>query len=226
MDGHVYGRLTVRSFAGVNKHGGSLWVCECECGTQITASSNHLRTGCVKSCGCLNDEQRIRVCVERATHGKARRIERSRIYGIWANMMARCCNQNRSDYAHYGARGITVCDRWRDFELFYADAGDPPKGLSLDRIDVNGNYEPGNVRWATQIQQMNNTRYTKRHDFMGELLTVREASEKYGISYRTLKSRINLMKMSPCDAVSTPLMPRVGNFRRGRALKGPNKAKA
>ena len=97
------------------------------------------------------------------THGHARRGKRSPEFETWLGMVQRCTNPNVANYVNYGGRGITVCDRWRNsFEAFLEDLGERPKGTSIDRIDVNGNYEPSNARWATPAQQANNRRPSRR----------------------------------------------------------------
>jgi hypothetical protein len=109
-----------------------------------------------------SDEARARMAAERTIHGHGRKRGEGRqgtsTYYIWGAMIQRCTNPRNRDYPSYGARGITVCDRWHKFENFLADMGERPDGLSLDRIDNDGNYEPGNCHWATPVQQANNRR--------------------------------------------------------------------
>ena len=112
-----FGRLAV--VGSVN--GG--WLCKCDCGTEKIVSGSHLRTGAIVSCGCFHAEQQR----QPITHGK----RRSRVYSIWINMIQRCTNENNPRFQDYGARGIAVCDEWRQFENFYADMGDPPDGMSI-----------------------------------------------------------------------------------------------
>jgi len=150
--------------------------CICDCGKNTVAPLAGLRSGKYKSCGCLNQENKTK-------HGMAR----TRIYGIWANMVNRCECPSNNKYSYYGGRGIHVCERWKIFENFYADMGDAPEGLSLDRIDNNGNYEPGNVRWATDKQQMRNTRVTSRVTIGGETKSYSEWSELLDIPRSTLR---------------------------------------
>ena len=142
--GSKYNRLTVIGEAGRDKHGRAKWLCLCDCGTETTAVGNCLRSGHKRSCGCY-----------RIKHG----LEKHPLYGTWSNMKQRCYNPNTPRYAHYGGRGITVCNEWRDsFPQFLSDMGERPEGTSLDRIDVNGDYTPDNCRWATKIEQNLNRR--------------------------------------------------------------------
>jgi hypothetical protein len=133
----------------------ALWLCSCDCGVERLVLGSNLRNGKSKSCGCLSRE----TTRKRSTkHGHARRGKQSRIYNRWQNMRRRCYDPNNISYPYYGARGITVCERWHSFANFFADMGNPPRGKSLDRINVNGNYEPGNCRWASIFEQARNKR--------------------------------------------------------------------
>lgn len=151
LRGQKFNRLTAIGIAGRNKHRYIIWTCLCDCGKLKEVTSTKLRRGDIKSCGCLQKERSKEVQV---THGKSS----SRIYSIWCNMLTRCFNSNHDAYSDYGGRGIKVCERWRRFENFFIDMGEPPEGLTLDRIDVNGNYEPGNCKWATWSEQNLNKR--------------------------------------------------------------------
>lgn len=137
-----------------------IWRCRCDCGNVVDLPSAQLH-GATKSCGCRRWEA---IAASKTTHGKGRKgSARSRIYRIWASMLTRCNNQNAINYGRYGALGVRVCDEWHKFEPFYAAMGDPPGDeYSLDRIDPEGNYEPGNCRWATRSEQAVNTRRRKQ----------------------------------------------------------------
>jgi hypothetical protein len=143
----IFGRLTVLQKAGVNKQNKTTWLCGCLCGNYHTLSTTELKrtSRATKTCGACYDD-----------------IKYPKEYKCWEGMYARCYSSYRKDYKNYGGRGITVQQSWRqDFLFFLMDVGlAPSKDHSLDRIDVNGNYEKGNVRWATKIEQANNTRGT------------------------------------------------------------------
>ena len=178
QEGMRFGRLTVLSVVGES------CVCLCSCGTEKTVRNCNLRSGDSTSCGCLRRELRAK---NNATH----MMEGTKTYIVWSNMKARCFNKRSDRYASYGGRGITVCDRWRDsFETFLSDMGEAPDGLTLDRIDVNGNYEPENCRWATREQQNNNKRSSVRIDIDGDSKTLAEWALISGVSRRTITSRL------------------------------------
>ena len=163
LTGMTFGRLTVlKQVPSTNRGRYATWLCQCACGTLKRVTSSNLRRGQVKSCGCLQREQGpINGRVSRTTHGWSRKNDGT--YRTWHHMLERCYDLNNQVYHHYGGRGIRVCKPWHKFENFLASIGPKPPGLSLDRYpDNNGNYEPGNCRWATPKQQANNTRRNRR----------------------------------------------------------------
>ncbi len=158
--GNIYGRLIVMAYS--HRDGHEFWKCACECWADYVADGTALRQGRTVSCGCARREAivaRNRV----GTHGATRNQQRSPEYRAWESARQRCNNPKDKDYQHYGGRGITVCKRWRKFSNFLQDMGARPPGTSIDREDVNGNYEPGNCSWATPKQQANNRRNNRRY---------------------------------------------------------------
>jgi hypothetical protein len=154
--GHVNGRLTVVAFAGLDDRGRSEWFCVCSCdGRTVRIKNGNLKD--TKSCGCLKWENGPPVIWK---HGHWAGNKKTTEYMAWDSMIGRCYRSSNPHFNYYGGRGITVCDRWREsFIAFLEDMGlKPSPDLSLDRINVNGNYEPGNCRWATQAVQANNKR--------------------------------------------------------------------
>lgn len=160
LEGRRFGRLLVVSRAANprNKRK-SHWLCRCECGTEKIVLGGSLTQGRSRSCGCLNREI---VREMSTTHGAALAGRQSRTYRIWCAMKTRCYNPSVANWPLYGGRGIAVCERWRtSFPMFLRDMGEAPPGRSIDRKDNDGNYEPGNCRWATRLEQNRNTRRTR-----------------------------------------------------------------
>lgn len=170
LTGQRFGRLLVVKRMLVKRRGAH-WFVHCDCGATKVVLGGNLRRGHITSCGCYNRE-----AVSRANFIYGAR--RNNIYACWKNMHARCSNVNHKAFKNYGARGVTICERWNDFLLFARDMGERPKGTSIDRYpDNNGNYEPGNCRWATPQQQALNRRTTHRVTAFGETKSVSEWCE-------------------------------------------------
>lgn len=149
LSGRRFGRLQVVKEAGRSRDGRVLWLCTCDCGRETLARGSCLAHGRTTSCGCYRHD-----AVK--THG----MKGTKAYAVWVDMIQRCTNPGNCNYERYGGRGITVCDEWKSsFSVFYADMGQPSPNQSIDRINVNGNYEKANCRWATKTQQSRNTRF-------------------------------------------------------------------
>jgi hypothetical protein len=151
LTGKRFGRLTVLSYQGRPKPSFHVWQCGCDCGNETVIEGSRLKSGKAKSCGCLRRELSA---ARRLRHGRTDTAE----HNTWIGMKGRCYNPANPKFYRYGGRGITVCERWRDnFENFAADMGPRPSPLhSIDRIDNDRGYEPGNCRWATQLEQQRN----------------------------------------------------------------------
>lgn len=185
--GRRFGRLVVIAFSGErDKRGAVIWDCLCDCGNSHRAITQDLKRHSIYSCGCLARElssDRLR------KHGLGDTDE----YNIWERMISRCHNPDDSNYHHYGARGIAVCQRWREsVEAFIADMGKrPSRRYSIDRIDNNRGYEPGNCRWATDQQQARNNRKNRLLTYQGETLCISEWTERLGFKPYTIQNRLH-----------------------------------
>lgn len=195
LTGQRFGALVAASVGEkLRPTSGAWWLCKCDCGVEKSIPSSDLVAGKIRSCGCLHGALKS---ASLKTHG----LTKTRTHRIWQAMLTRCRNPKVPNFNHYGGRGITVCDRWLEFEHFYADMGECPEGFSIDRIDVNGNYDPNNCRWATRKEQANNTRSNVYIEFEGLRLTRTQWEEKLGLGRTTLRSRIRSGMTIP-DALS------------------------
>lgn len=203
LTGRVFGRYTVEGDPRRAHQRETTWACVCSCGTRTRVSSHCLTAGLSRSCGCLAAE----VTGDRSrTHGESGHDKRAAEYRVWLGMKGRCLNPKSPGYPGYGGRGITMCARWQgSYETFLADMGRRPSPKhSLDRIDNDKGYEPGNCRWATQREQERNKRSNRRVTFRGKTQTVTEWAEETGINFHTIKGRLN-RGWSPEKALTTPV---------------------
>lgn len=186
--GKKYGNLTVIGLSDKMSGRKSYWYCKCDCGNEIEVRSDNLTTGNTLSCGCLKKAQdRINL-----TKFHRHKESRTKLHDTWVRIKQRCLNPNNKSYINYGGRGITVCKEWsesyenfRDWSLNngYAD------NLSIDRIDVNGNYEPSNCRWANAKQQANNRRSNLKITYNSETKTLMQWAEVFNLPYSAVTQR-------------------------------------
>ena len=162
--------------------------CRCDCGTERQVPLAYLRQGNNRSCGCLRQENSRALCQQKRTHGRTL----TREYRIWVLMRDRCRTPTHRSFRYYGGKGVRVCDRWnRDFMAFFADMGPRPSPAhQLDRINGDGNYEPGNVRWATMLEQSRNKRNNRWIEYDGERLLASQWAERLRVPEHRIKDRL------------------------------------
>lgn len=179
LTGKRFGLLTVIQRADTQKNG-TYWLCKCECGNTTEVRRDHLETGNIKSCGCMQ---------RKYGHGQTE----TRLYHIWCTMKARCFTKTSHKYTRYGGRGITMCEEWKnDFAQFYDWSIEHgyQDNLSIDRIDNNGNYCPDNCRWVTPTEQSNNTSKNVLIEYKGETGTLSQMARKYGLKPTVVSKRL------------------------------------
>lgn len=213
LTGKRIGRLTVISRAFNDSNGKPAWNCVCDCGTECVKSSSALIGGFTKSCGCWRKEYSA---AQHTKHNGCKRGQRDRLYSVWNMMKQRCGNPNNDAYEHYGGRGISVCDEWKnDYETFrswaiengYDPHSDRHHSCTIDRIDVNGNYEPNNCRWVSAEIQANNSRRNHTIDAFGRTQTLAEWGKETGVKPSTIAFRLR----SGWDTeTALTLMPQIG----------------
>lgn len=213
LTGRVFDRLLVLGVVTPIPKGRPLkWMCRCSCPAApfIAVRGTALTQGRSRSCGCLTREEssarakRLGLGKLRVTHG----MSHTKLFRRFHGMHERCEKPNHIGYKHYGARGITVCERWSGedgFANFYADMGEPPfEGASIDRTDSNGPYSPENCRWSSANEQARNKRNSLMVRLNGERLSLIDLAERTGIAYSTLYERIKILNWPVDEAVSTP----------------------
>lgn len=200
----TYGRLTTLECVGVSKDRHKIWKCRCSCGNEKVVSSNDLKSGNTKSCGCLLRGQKTNY-----VHGR----HNTRLYRIWQTMKARCKYETHIESTNYHKRGITVCNEWlNSFEIFaeWADSHGYADNLTIDRINTDGNYEPDNCRWVTPKVQCNNKRNNRVLTINGVQKTVTQWSDISGVNRFTIYTRLN-RGVSPYEAVFSKPHTVMGN---------------
>lgn len=215
IEGQEFGRWKVISFAGSDN--GAIWLCQCSCGSapRLVGAKNLFQGS--RSCGCIQREKasetgktlylrrRIVPCAVK-THGMSKTPE----YRAWNQMIQRCTNKKIRNYSDYGGRGIKVCKEWlTSFEAFYKHIGPRPSAKhSLDRIENDKGYEPGNVRWATDPQQRDNSRHPRKFFYDGQMLSTAEIARRVGMKMHTLRYRLVVLGWSLDRAIKTAVQKR------------------
>ncbi len=200
--GRVFGRLVVKAYAETIGHR-AFWLAECSCGGTARVATTSLVGGNTKSCGCLKREV---LGASQRTHGCA---GKSKAYSVWKGMKKRCVNANERSFKNYGARGITVCERWQSFDNFLADMGEPAPGLSIERINNNAGYSPSNCIWADDVTQARNRRPLPfgRISELGLSVRLDELARLVGINKQTIASR--LYRGESLERVLRPVQVRI-----------------
>jgi hypothetical protein len=195
LAGERFCRLSVIDRAPSDRKGNAAWHCVCDCGAKRTVLAQSLKSGATQSCGCLSKE----ILSSMATHGRSK----DRDYKAWHGMVQRCTNPSHHKWPRYGGRGISICAEWMSFKGFIAGMGERPKGLTIDRINNDGNYEPENCRWATQKTQGSNRGNNRRFTIDGADMTLSDAARRYGISLSAVRGRLSRGWL-PALAFKTP----------------------
>lgn len=203
--GQRFGRLTVVEELPERKCGHVVWLCKCDCGNYTKVTTSNLRSGCILSCRCYSKELTKEI---HTTHGG----RKTKLFGVWSVMRQRCNNANSKSYHNYGLRGIKVCDEWQnDFSAFqkWALYNGYEEGLTIDRINNDGNYEPSNCRWVSRKVQGNNTRRNILITIGDERKTLKQWCEYYNLDYNSTKRKVNLgvpVKEVMCISDNVPVI--------------------
>lgn len=204
ISGNRYGMLTAIKFYSIIGRR-TFWECLCDCGNIHRCDMCNLKNGSTQSCGCLRDKL---LQENHLTHGEASVHSKTKEYKTWVEIKTRCYNSKSKAYQYYGGRGISMCDRWRNsYENFLNDMGRAPsKSHSIDRIEVDKDYEPSNCKWATRIEQMNNTSRTMRVKYNGQIKPFSDWCRELGLNSDRVYQRIHKLKWSADEAFNTPCM--------------------
>lgn len=185
--GERFGRLVVVGYHHSNKYKSTWWLCKCDCGNEKIVYRGSLTSGDIISCGCYREEHKNE-------YGKKHGLVKTPLYSVWSGMIQRCTNTKANNYGRYGKRGIKICSEWRsNFKAFYEWAmfNGYSAGLTIDRIDTNGDYEPSNCRWVDRKTQQNNRRNNHHFTYNGVTHTIAEWSKLLNVNPETLRYRVN-----------------------------------
>lgn len=173
---------------GLKRSGEPYWLCRCECGSEKEVRASHLKSGGTRSCGCKKGSI---ISAVQTKHGACRNGSSSSEYATWSDMRKRCSSETHQAYKDYGARGISVCERWSKFENFLADMGPrPTPDHSIDRIENDKGYSPENCKWSTKEEQANNRRMTRKYTIQGRTMSLSGWAKEHGLNVFTVRSRL------------------------------------
>lgn len=199
ISGERYGRLVAVERAESPSRR-TKWLFECDCGAKVVRGLEQVRAGMTRSCGCLRKET---TAARSVTHGHSRDYRHSPELRAWQHAKGRCFCPTDAKYPIYGGRGITMCAEWaNDFSAFYRDMGPRPEGTTLDRIDVNGNYAPGNCRWATSSQQARTRTDNVIVEHEGKRMVLKDFAAAIGVNYKSLHGLMRRAGMSAREAAA------------------------
>lgn len=222
MEGRRFGRLTVIGLADKRVNKKLHYRCRCDCGNEAVVMGVQLRIGKTRSCGCLSSEM---TATRNRKHGAIQKVNGKRRpspeYTSWQQIKDRCFNRNNIGYANYGGRGITMSERWvTDFTAFLADVGPKPsRSHSIERLDNDRGYEPGNCVWATRSEQSKNRRNVRYYTYQGATLCLADWARELGMRWHTLQARVTRSGWSIDRAVTTPVEAGGAAAKRGSTKK-------
>lgn len=199
--GQTFGRLLVTGEHGRDKFQKKLWICMCKDGNIVYANTNVLRKGAIKSCGCLSRDHILKINQERRRYS----IEKARAKQVWRSMLSRCIDKRNVSYENYGAKGIGVAESWMDFEQFYEDMGDSPRGMMLDRIENTIGYCKENCRLVARKTQNRNKRFHIYLELYGERRLLVEWAEMLNVKYDSLYNRKVNLEWSDEETLTIPM---------------------
>lgn len=201
--GKLIAKKRIENCVSTKKNQSAMWLCVCDCGNKCKVSSDNLRRGITKSCGCWQKEVARQNMTKHGKHG-------TRLYRIWKEMKTRCQNPKAQNFNYYGAEGKIVCEEWQEFKPFYdwSMTNGYQENLEIERIDNSLGYSPSNCRWATKTEQANNKRNNHIVEYSGECKTIAEWAKKYKMNYYTLHSRIVDSHWDIEKAITTPVRRR------------------
>lgn len=211
LKGKRFGRLFVTKEAKQRTRDAKvMWHCKCDCGSNSIVCGNQLRQGITRSCGCL----RIDVLIKNVRkHGKTE----TNTYRSWCSAKRRTTNKNNSDWKYYGGRGISMCKRWREsFQVFFEDMGECPSGMTLERIDNNGHYEPENCRWATRKEQANNARNNIIIKYKNRKFTMAQYCRLFDLNYTFFRKRYRYRNLSVAMATAEAISYKIQQAMKGK----------